>query len=575
MRVALARLGPLTEIPRLQRRPWPAVRDDIIAGVVVGIIALPLSIALAVAVGVSPIAGLYTAVFAGAVAAIFGGSPYNITGPTAALVPLLAHAVLAHGPAALPVAGLIAGLLLLAMSYFRLGRLIRFMPRMVILGFTAGIALSLAFGQLNNFLAVRGTDPANEHFHQKLWDTIQHLDSVGWTTPLVGIAALAVLVTWTRLPRANRIPGPLIAVLLLTAITWGMGVDTPTIASLYGEIPRSLPRPSLSFFDLGLAFDVLPVSVAIAILGGVESLLSATVADGMSASSQRHNPDLELRGQGLANLVSPIMGGIPATAAIARTAAGIKNGGTTRLTGVSHAIAVLMLTLVFGGLAGHIPLTVLAAILLVVAWNIADADEVLRMVRRAPREDIVVLMSTMLITLFFDLTYAIGFGVLVSMVLVIRHVMDAPAARELLPNDRGHIQSVSPELSALIQSRPDIDFFTAQGVLSFHSAAAFEYSIASGHGRPLILRLKDVDHIDATGAATLEGMIEHHQERGGRIILTAVRPGVLQSLERFGVLDILGRENVFEHTRCAIDSIEHDAGPPPHEEAPASTAGAS
>lgn len=575
MRVALARFESLLELPRPGRRPFPAIRDDIIAGIVVGIIALPLSIALAVAVGVSPITGLYTAVFAGAVATVFGGSPYNITGPTAALVPLLAHAVLAHGPAALPVAGVLAGVLLLAMSYFRLGRLIRFMPRMVILGFTAGIALSIAFGQLNNLLAVQGTDAAKEHFHEKLWDTIRHLDTVELTTPLIGLAAVAVLLTWTRLPRANRIPGPLIAVLLLTAITWGMGIDTPTIASLYGEIPRSLPKPTLSFFDLRLALDVLPVSVSIAILGGVESLLSATVADGMSTSPARHNPDLELRGQGLANLVAPIMGGIPATAAIARTAAGIKNGGTTRLTGIVHALTVLMLTLLFGGLAGHIPLAVLAAVLLVVAWNIADADEVTRIIRRAPREDVVVLVATMLITLLFDLTYAIGFGVLVSMVLVIRHVMEAPAARELLPNERGHIQSVSPELSALIQSRPDIDFFTAQGVLSFHSAAAFEYGIASGHNRPLILRMKDVDHIDASGAATLEGIVEHHQAHGGRIILTATRPSVLRSMERFGVLDILGRENVFEHTRCAIDSIEHDAGPPPHDEAPASAAGAS
>lgn len=555
--MALARFESLLEMPIPKRRPWPAVRDDVIAGVVVGIIALPLSIALAVAVGVPPIAGLYTAVFAGAVASLFGGSPYNITGPTAALVPLLAHAVLAHGPAALPVAGMLAGIMLLVMSYFRLGRFIRFMPRMVILGFTAGIALSIAFGQLNNFLAVQGTNPGAEHFHEKLWDTLRHLDTVNLTTPLIGITALAVLVTWTRLPRANRIPGPLIAVLVLTAVTWGAGIDTPTIASLYGEIPRSLPKPTLSFFDPGLAFDVLPVSVSIAILGGVESLLSATVADGMSASPQRHNPDLELRGQGLANLLAPIMGGIPATAAIARTAAGIKNGGTTRLTGLVHAFTVLMLTLVFGGLAGHIPLAVLAAILMVVAWNIADADEVTRIARRAPREDVVVLVSTMLITLFFDLTYAIGFGVLVSMVLVIRHVMEAPAAREMLPNEQGHIQSVSPGLSSLIQSRPDIDFFTAQGVLSFHSAAAFEYGIASGHARPLILRMKDVDHVDATGAATLEGIIEHHRAQGGRIILTATRPAVLRSLERFGVLELLGRENLFEHTRCAIESIEH------------------
>lgn len=555
-------LPPLT-IPSLDQ-----IRANAIAGLVVGIIALPLSIALAVAIGVPPIAGLYTAIFAGGAASIFGGSRYNITGPTAALVPILSHAVLRYGPKALPMAGLMAGGILVMMSVLRFGRLIRYMPGLVVVGFTAGIALSIGFGQVNNFLAVSGTDPGLEHFHQKMWDTISHIGTVGLATPLLGLASLGILLVWPRTPRLGRIPAPLIAVVAITGVAWGFGIGTPTIASRYGSLPREVPAPSLSFFDAGLAWDLLPIAFSIAVLGAVESLLSAVVADGMAPTSTRHDPDRELRGQGIANLVSPLMGGTPATAAIARTAAGIRNGGTSRLTGVFHAITVLSATLLFGGLAGHIPLATLAAILLVVAWNIAEAPEVVRLLRRAPREDILVLVSTVLITLFVDLTWAIGFGVFASAILLLRRLVGLPAAQELLPDENGRIQQVSPELSELIQSRPDIAFFTAQGLLSFHSAAAFEYELLGQGRNPLILRMKDVHHVDSSGLITLEGIIEHRQHSGGRIILTAIQPEVYPVLERYGIIALLGPENVFEHTRDAIRSIDAPHGHEAHPQQP-------
>ena len=540
------------------------LRHDAVAGLVVGIIALPLSIALAVAVGVPPIAGLYTAVFAGATAAIFGGSNYNITGPTAALVPILSHVVLLHGAAALPMVGLLAGLMLIVMSLLKFGRLMRFMPGPVIVGFTAGIALSIAFGQLNNFLAVTGTDPTLEHFHQKLWDTARHLRSLGVTTPTIGAASLAILIAWARIPKLNRIPGPLVVVVAITSCTWAFGIDTPTLASRYGSMPREFPTPSLRFFDAGLIFELLPIALAVAVLGSVESLLSAVVADGMVPTAKRHNANRELFGQGLANLVSPVMGGIPATAAIARTAAGVRNGATSRMTGVFHAITVLAATILLGGLAGHIPLTVLAAILLVVAWNIAEVPELARLITRAPREDLIVLISTILITLFFDLTYAIAFGVIASAVLLLRRLVALPAAEELLPDETGRIQQVSAELSDLIQTRPDIAFFTAQGMLSFHSVAAFEYELMGNEHDPLVLRMKDVHHIDTSGLLTLEGVIEHRQRHGGRIILTAIQPDLYPVLERFGLIEKLGAENVFEHTRCAIASIDAPDGRAAH-----------
>ena len=548
----------------LELPSFRSVRQNLVAGVVVGIISLPLSIALAVAVGAPPVAGLYTAVFAGGVASITGGSSFNITGPTAALVPLLSAAVLRYGVGALPTISVMAGVLLILMGVLKFGRVMRFMPGLVIVGFTAGIALSIGFGQLNNFLDVTGADPKLEHFHEKMWSTFTHLSGVGWTTPLVGLASLALLIGWPRLPKLSLVPATLVAVAAVTAATWAFDIDTPTLASRYGAMPAGFPRPDFTFFDSGLAFDLLPVAVSVAVLGAVESLLSAVVGDGMAATSVRHNPNRELIGQGLANLVAPVMGGIPATAAIARTAAGIRSGGTSRLTGVFHALTVLAATLALGSLAGHIPLTTLAAVLLLVAWRIAEAPEVIRLVRNAPREDLIVLLSTIVITLFFDLTYAIGFGIVASAVLLIRRLIKIPAAAELLPDASGRIPQVSPGLSEMIQSRPDIAFFTAQGTLSFHSVAAFEYELTGVQVSPLILRMKDVHHVDTSGLLTLEGVIEHRQRHGARIILTAIQPDLYPVLDRFGIIARLGPENVFEHTRDAIASIDAPEGRTAH-----------
>ncbi|MGE3076874.1 MAG: SulP family inorganic anion transporter [Dehalococcoidia bacterium] len=536
------------------------IRQNILAGVVVGVIAFPLSIALAVAVGVPPIAGLYTAIVAGAVAATFGGSRYNITGPTAALVPVLSHAVIAHGPTALPILGVMAGIMLLVMSAFRTGRLVRYIPGTVVVGFTAGIALSIGFGQLNNFLNVTGTDPTLEQFHARTLDTFRHLSSVGLLTPGVGALALVTLILWPRLPRVSVVPGPLVVAVASTAFTWYFGLDVATVESKYGSIPRSLPTFDAGFLDAGLMADLFPLAISVAILSGVESLLSAVVADGMSGSPERHHPDRELRGQGLGNISAAFLGGIPSTAAIARTAAGIRNGATSRVTGVTHAFVVLAGVLLLGTVAGHVPMTALAAILLVVAWNIADVPEVGRLLRKSGRGDAFVLLSTILITLFFDLTYAIGFGIVASMVLLLRQLVRVPSAHELLPDESGHIRQVTPELSALIQSRPDISFFNAQGMLSFHSAATFEYNLSAHHGSPLILRMRDVHHVDVSGLITLEGIIAHRRRSGGRIIVTAIRPEVRDAMERFGILEKLGPENVFEHTRTAIESL---APPPP------------
>lgn len=528
---------------------------NLIAGGVVGIIAIPLSIALAVAVGMPPISGLYTAAFAGAVASATGGSRFNITGPTAALVPLLAHVVLVHGVEALPAVGIMAGVLLIAMWRLRLGRLVRFMPGLVVVGFTAGIGLSIGFGQLNSLLAVQGTDPAIEHFAERLLDTIRHLGSVAPTTPALGLVCIAFLVFWQRAP--HKIPGPLIVVVASALLGRLAHLDTPTIASRYGDFPRSFPVPSLRFataLGLGDWIDLAPSAVAIAVLAAVESLLSAVVADNMAATSERHDADRELLGQGLANLVSPIMGGVPATAAIARTAAGIRAGGTSRLTGIAHAATVLLVTLVFGGLGGQIPLTVLAAILLVVAWNIADVPEVARLVRGAPREDLGVLLGTMAVTLFFDLTYAIGLGILVSAILLIRRLTRVPAVAAILAEE-GEVSPLSQRLTSILHAHPEIAFFNLQGVISFHSAAELEYELLAHQDRPLLLRMHDLHYIDSSGLITLEGIVEHRVREGGRVALTEVQPSVLPLLRRWGILDLVGADGLFDRAEDAAMAL--------------------
>lgn len=543
----------------MSRPSFTMPRDEIVAnlvaGLIVGVVAIPLSIALAVAVGVPPIVGLYTAAFAGGVAAVFGGSRFNITGPTAALVPLLAHAVLQYGVEVLPLLGVMSGLILVGMWRLRLGRLVRFMPGLVVVGFTAGIALSIAFGQVNTLLAVTGTNPSLEHFHEKLIDTVMHLSTVQWETPLLGLFSVAFLLRWQRTPK--RIPGPLIVVVVATVLAQVLGIDTPTVGSRYGELPRGFPIPDLNFLRavrLDLIIELAPLAMSVAILSGVESLLSAVVADNMAPAFGRHDPDRELLGQGLANLVAPIMGGMPATAAIARTATGIRNGATSRLAGVAHAVTVLAITLLFSGLGAQIPLSALAAILIVVAWNIADFPEVTHLLRGAPREDLVALLGTALMTLFFDLTYAIGFGIVASIVLLLRRLTRMPSVAAIVAEEAAD-GWIPDELVTLLKAHPDVAFFNVQGVLSFHSAAEFERALIGHDHRPLVLRMRDLHHIDASGLIMLRGIIDQRRHAGARIVLTDVQPEVLVSLRRFGIIGIVGPAAVFARAEDAVAAL--------------------
>jgi len=535
--------------------PRPLPRDDVVrnvlSGVIVGVVAFPLSIALAVAVGVPPVAGLYTAIFAGAIASTFGGSRLNITGPTAAMVPLLLHVVVQHGVEALALVGLLSGLMLIVMGVLRFGRLVRFMPQLVIVGFTAGVAVSIAVGQLNNLLGLSGTDARLEHFHARVWDTFRHLDTVEPASATIGLVCVSFLFVYQARPR--RVPGALLAVIGATVAARVFDLDVATVSSRYGDFPRSLPTPTLGFLDVGLAITLIPAAAAIAVLGAVESLLSAVVADGMSAADERHDPDRELIGQGLANLVSPVMGGIPATAAIARTAAGIRSGATSRLSGVVHSVTVLGFTVALAPLAGEIPLAALAAILVVVAYAIADVPEFTRLLRAAPREDLAVLVGTVLVTVFLDLTFAIAMGIITSAVLLLRRLIKVPVVAEILADDEG--TRIPGSVTDLVRAHPEVLFFNAQGIISFHSAAAFEATLPRHDPRPLVIRMRDIQHVDSSGLITLHGLIEHRRHIGSRTLLTEVQPGVEVALRRFGITDLVPAAAMGLLTQDAIRAL--------------------
>ena len=545
--------------------PFAEIRANVISGIVVGIVALPLAIALAIAVGAPPIAGLYTSAFAGGFASLFGGSRYTITGPTAALVPLLTGVVIKFGVEALPIVAVMSGILLFLMTVLKLGKLMKYMPGLVIIGFTAGIGLSIVFGQIASFMNVTGTDPSHEHFHDRMWDLIQHLNTVSWTTPLIGLLAVALMIAWPFIqrfaPKLKSIPPTFVALITVSLLVYFIDLDTPTVATRYGDLPGSFPTPTFDWFDADLIVSLIPSAIAISILMGVETLLTAVMADNLAGTSRRHNPTKELFGQGIANVISPIFGGIPATAAIARTGAGIQNGATSRLSGVTHAIFVLTATIALGSLVGHIPMTVLAAILIVVAWRITSVPQLIKMARTAPRQDHLVLFSTLIITVTVDLTYAIAAGVFLSLILLLRQLTSLESASELQPDESGQIRQVSAELGKLMQQRKDIIFFNAQGLISFHSAFEFERTLLEHDTRPLILRMKDVRYMDTTGLMTLESIIESRQKLGSRVMLSAIQPGVQTTLDKFGILDLIGEENVFEGTALAIRnvSLEHQS----------------
>lgn len=513
----------------LQRRHW---LRNLVAGTIVGVVALPLAMAFAIASGAKPEQGIYTAIIAGLLVSLCGGSRLQIAGPTGAFVVVLSGITAEYGIVGLQLATLMAGLMLLLLGLARLGSVIKFIPDPVITGFTAGIAVIIFVGQWQDFFGLPRV--AGEHFHDKLLQLLHLLSQLHVTTTLLALGSLLLVIVTPRLPLLRKVPGPLVALVAATTLQLLFQFDgVATIGSAFGGIPRGLPGFAVPDLSWGLLRDLVGPAFAIAMLGAIESLLSAVVADGMAGT--RHDSNQELIGQGLANLVAPLFGGFAATGAIARTATNVRNGGNSPLAGVIHALTLLLILLLLAPLASHIPLAVLAAILFVVAWNMSEAQHFIKMLRGAPRSDVAVLLLTFGLTVFADLVVAVNIGVIVSTLLVVRRMASSVEVHS----------STGAELpEALGSVPPGVQIFTVDGPFFFGSVEKVERALLATHTDPrlLIIHLQRVPFIDVTGLQALEEAILDLQRRGVGVWLAGANTQVRGKLAKAGVLDLVGSD---------------------------------
>jgi SulP family sulfate permease len=541
------------------------LRADLLAGVVVGVVALPLSMALAIASGVAPQHGLYTAIVAGAVIALLGGSRVQVSGPTAAFVVILAPIAARHGLGGLVVATLLAGVLLVSLGAAGLGQVIEFVPHPVTTGFTAGIGVVLGTLQLRDFLGL-SVQAMPDPFPEKVAVLLAALPTLRLPDLGIGLLTLLLLVFWPRLDR--RVPAPLVALLTgslvaLLLTRHAPGFEVATIASRFSHqegalavpgIPRTLPAPLLPWhlpgpdgnpvgLSLGLLRSLLPAAFAIAALGAIESLLSATVADGMTG--KRHDPNAELFAQGVGNLAAPFFGGIAATGAIARTATGVRSGARSPLAAASHALFVLLAVLVLAPALGYLPMASLAALLMLVAWNMSEARHFVHTVRVAPRGDVVVLLLCFGLTVVFDMVVSVTAGVILSSFLFMRRMADVSGVR-LVAEDHPSLGRPLPR---------GVLFYEIAGPLFFGAAQKAMSAIESVERRGLkavILDLGAVPTIDATGLVALESLVKKLNGAGVKVILASVEGEPLHAFARAGWRNRRGRLRIFRSREKAL-----------------------
>ncbi|MDP1660235.1 MAG: SulP family inorganic anion transporter [Methylotenera sp.] len=514
--------------------------NNILAGVIVGVVALPLAMAFAIASGAKPEQGLYTAIVAGGLTSLFGGSRLQIAGPTGAFIVILAGITAKYGIEGLQVATLMAGVMLMLMGLTRLGGVIKYIPDPVIVGFTSGIGVIIFVGQWKDFLGLSPESGA-EHFHEKFWHLLQAFPSLQLETTALGLLTLAVLLLSPRI--FKRIPSPLVAMVVAAVVQWHFDFENvATIGSAFGGIPQSLPHfqvPSVTFSEV---LKLIGPAFTIALLGAIESLLSAVVADGMT--NTKHDSNQELVGQGIANIFSPLFGGFASTGAIARTATNIRNGGTSPLAGLVHVVTLVIIILVLAPLASHIPLCALSAILFVVAYNMSELHRFSHMVRTAPKSDVAVLLITFLMTVFGDLVIAVNIGVLLACLLFMKRMSEsvviAQQAHEDLIDETGNIGFKPP---------PKTVIFTMEGPFFFGAAQHLESALENvhGHAEILVLRLGKVPFIDATGMQSLWDLLDTCKLHKTRLVLCEARPNVLKKLKVAGLIGQIGEDNVLEN----------------------------
>lgn len=507
---------------------------DLVAGIIVAIIALPLSIALAIASGVNPEQGLYTGVIAGFFISFLGGSRVQIGGPTAAFVVIIYGIVSQYGMSGLATATFLAGLMMIVMGLLKFGNLISFIPKTITVGFTLGIAIGILVGQLKDFLGLSmGAVPAE--FTDKLVAYAQHLNTIHLPTLLIGLLALSIQIFWPRV--SQKIPGSLVAIFVTTAIVQLAHLSVPTIGDLY-TIKAGLPTFSMPNISLSLVRQLLSPAFTIAILASIESLLSCVVSDGMIGS--RHRSNAELVGQGVGNMMSALFGGIPATGAIARTAANVKNGGRTPIAGMTHALVLLLILLFLMPYASLIPMSCLAAILIMVAYNMSGWRTFVYMLRTAPKSDIVVLVTTLLLTVFFDLVVAIEFGMVLAAFLFLKRMSDIAEVRQWV-DEADNENTDALDLKVVPKNTVVYEVF---GSLFFGTTNDFlDISYEEGKNA-LILRMRNVPAMDISGLDSLEEIRETCQQRGMTLILSHVNPQPFRVMKKAGFLEKIGEKNI-------------------------------
>jgi len=506
-----------------------------------------LAMAFAIASGAKPEQGIYTAIVAGFLTSVFGGTRLQISGPTGAFIVILSGITAKYGITGLQIASLMAGVMLFAMGFARLGSVIKYIPDPVIIGFTAGIGIIIWVGQWRDFFGLTITG-GGEHFHEKLEQLILALPSAHLATTGLSLLSLTLLIFGPRLLR--KVPAPLVALVVATLLQGIFKFEgVATIGSAFGGIPQGLPvfQPiPMSFTDI---VSLIGPAFTIALLGAIESLLSAVVADGMAGT--RHDSNQELIGQGIANIFSPLFGGFAATGAIARTATNIRNGASSPLAGITHVIFLILTVVLLAPLAAYIPLCVLAAILFVVAYNMSDAPHFFHLARTAPRADVAVLLITFSLTVFADLVIAVNVGVVLASLLFMRRMAHAVQVVEDAGNEAGERPHALPPRTLVY--RIDGPFFFGAAEKLEHTLKTIQSPMAQ-----VVLRLAQVPFIDATGLQALSEMVDSFHRHGTRLIFCEVRPNVLEKLMRAGILQKVGEGNVFATLQDFVKSCQQD-----------------
>jgi SulP family sulfate permease len=523
---------------------------NLIAGLVVGIVALPLAMAFAIASGARPEQGIYTAIIGGGLISVFGGSRLQIAGPTGAFIAILAGITAKYGIAGLQVATLMAGVMLLLMGLARMGGVIKFIPAPVVVGFTAGIGVIIFVGQWSEFFGL--PKPAGEHFHEKLWHLLQLLPNTHLTTLSFALLGLLLVLLTPKIKLLARVPGPLVAMIVVTLLQMILHLPgVSTIGSAYGGIPTGLPTFVVPEMSVPQIIALIGPAFTIAMLGAIEALLSAVVADGMAGT--KHDSNQELIGQGLANIAAPFFGGFAATGAIARTATNIRNGATSPLAGIMHALTLIAVMLFLAPLASDIPLAALAAILFVVAWNMSEVKHFAHLLKTAPIADRLILVITFVLTVFADLVVAVNVGMILAILHFLRRMSDAV---ETLPVDETELHT---ELARHdIQHLPtDLLVYEIAGPMFFGAVENFERALVQTQADPktLIIRLRRVPFMDITGIQVLEEVMQKLRLRGIRVMLCEANERVRAKLQRAGVINEGAAEDYEEHLIQAIKKV--------------------